>query len=80
MLGPDSSRNEDFVSQFFESVREHGAEPLTQEENARLGTHDALKFAADNKGHRLADDREQSQSTESGISFDTVSILMLFRN
>ncbi|CAG9530791.1 unnamed protein product [Cercopithifilaria johnstoni] len=68
VLGPDSSRNEDFISQFFKSVRARGAEPLTQEENGKLGTRDAVKFASNSKGYRLGDAVEQSQLIESKIS------------
>ncbi|KAL3982783.1 SEP domain family protein [Acanthocheilonema viteae] len=67
VLGSDSSRSEDFVSQFFKSVRAHGAEPLTDEENLRLGTHDAIKLAPRKKGYNMPDGTEQSdllQSTE----------------
>lgn len=75
MLGSDNSRSEDFVSQFFSSARAHGAEPLTPEENARLGTRDAVKFASGTKGYRLGDGVQSSELVESKNSVP-VSILM----
>uniref|UniRef100_A0A0R3S3F6 P97 cofactor p47 n=1 Tax=Elaeophora elaphi TaxID=1147741 RepID=A0A0R3S3F6_9BILA len=71
VLGSDSSRNEDFVSQFFNSARAHGAEPLTQEENVRLGTRDAVKFASGGKGYRLGDGVQPAQLVESTTSSDS---------
>uniref|UniRef100_A0A1I7W0R1 UBX domain-containing protein n=1 Tax=Loa loa TaxID=7209 RepID=A0A1I7W0R1_LOALO len=68
VLGSDSSRSEDVVSQFFNSARAHGAESLTPEENAKLGTRDAVKFASSSKGYRLGDAVQPSELVESSIS------------
>ncbi|VDO61715.1 unnamed protein product, partial [Onchocerca flexuosa] len=72
VLGPDSSRNEDIVSQFFNSARAHGAESLTPEENAKFGTRDAVKFASGSKGYRLGDTVQPSELVESNVSSDSV--------
>uniref|UniRef100_A0A915PXM9 UBX domain-containing protein n=1 Tax=Setaria digitata TaxID=48799 RepID=A0A915PXM9_9BILA len=78
VLGTDNSRNEDIVSQFFSSARAHGAESLTPEESARLGTHDAVKFASHGKGYRLGDAVQPSQLVESAASSDSVIIIRWF--
>uniref|UniRef100_A0A8R1XUP9 NADH dehydrogenase [ubiquinone] 1 alpha subcomplex subunit 12 n=1 Tax=Onchocerca volvulus TaxID=6282 RepID=A0A8R1XUP9_ONCVO len=72
VLGPDSSRSEDIVSQFFNSARAHGAESLTPEENAKFGTRDAVKFASGSKGYRLGDTVQPSELVESNVSSDSV--------
>ncbi|VDK80050.1 unnamed protein product [Litomosoides sigmodontis] len=76
VLGPDSSRNDDFVSQFFNSVRARGAEPLTQEESERLGTRDALKLDLSDKGYRLGGSTLHSQLTESNDPSDAQEVTL----
>lgn len=75
MLGSGNSRNEDIVSKFFNSARAHGAESLSADDKAKLGTRDALKFASVGKGYRLGDTSNPSELIESSNA-ETVSISM----
>uniref|UniRef100_A0AAF5PIF3 UBX domain-containing protein n=1 Tax=Wuchereria bancrofti TaxID=6293 RepID=A0AAF5PIF3_WUCBA len=68
VLGPDSSRNEDFVSQFFNSARARGAESLTPEECTKSGAHDIVKLSSGTKGYRLGDAVQSSELVESNGS------------
>ncbi|VIO87436.1 Uncharacterized protein BM_BM7200 [Brugia malayi] len=81
VLEPDSSRNEDFVSQFFNSARARGAESLTPEECTKSGAHDIVKLSSGIKGYRLGGAVQQpSELVESNGSTPQDVTLVMWEN
>ncbi|KAK6111142.1 SEP domain family protein [Brugia pahangi] len=81
VLEPDSSRNEDFVSQFFNSARARGAESLTSEECTKSGAHDIVKLSSGIKGYRLGGAVQQpSELVESNGSTPQDVTLVMWEN